>query len=47
MGYLGRIGDAELTAGLKAAGADDATAACFTKALRTRIEQLRKAAVGR
>jgi hypothetical protein len=39
--YLGRITDVQLHAGLKAAGAADAEADCFTKALRARIEQLR------
>jgi hypothetical protein len=42
MQYLGRITDAQLHAGLKAAGATDADVACFTQALRTRIEELRK-----
>jgi hypothetical protein len=44
MQYLGRITDAQLTAALKAAGANNADAACFTRALRARIEELRKAA---
>jgi hypothetical protein len=38
--YLGRITDAQLQAGLKAAGGTDAEAGCFTQALRARIEQL-------
>jgi len=40
--YLGRITDAQLHAGLKASGATDAEAGCFTRALRERIEQLRR-----
>ena len=44
MQYLGRITDAQFTAALKAAGANDADAACFTRALRARVEELRKAA---
>jgi hypothetical protein len=42
MHYLGHITDAQLRAGLKASGATDAEADCFTRALRTRIEELRK-----
>ena len=41
MQYLGKISDAQLRAGLQASGASDADAACFTSALRMRIEQLR------
>jgi hypothetical protein len=41
MQYLGSITDAQFRAALRAAGAPDADAACFTKALRQRIEQLR------
>ena len=41
MQYLGKISDEQLQAGLKASGADDAEAGCFTKALRMRIEELR------
>lgn len=44
MRYLGRVSDAQLITGLKAAGADDAAAACFQRGLRTRIGQLQKAA---
>jgi len=43
MKYLGAITDAQLRAGLTASGASDADAACFTKALRQRIDQLRAA----
>jgi len=42
MRYLGRVTDAQLHAGLKASGATDSDADCFTRALRVRIEQLRK-----
>ena len=42
MNYLGRITDAQLNAGFKAAGAGNSDAACFTGALRERIEELRK-----
>ena len=42
MRYLGRITDAQLRAGLKASGAGDADVDRFTRALRTRIEELRK-----
>lgn len=41
MQYLGKITDTQLLAGLKASGANDADAACFTSALRSRIEQMR------
>jgi len=44
LGYLGRITDAQLHAGLRASGATDAEAGCFTKALRGRIEQLQMVA---
>ena len=40
--YLGRIGDAQFTAALRAAGAADGDAACFTRAIRARVEELRK-----
>lgn len=43
MKYLGAIGDAQLHAGFLASGANETDAACFTKALRERIEQLRAA----
>jgi hypothetical protein len=41
MKYLGRITDAQLGAALRAAGASDKDADCFSKALRQRIEELR------
>jgi len=44
MEYLGRVSDAQLTAGLKAAGGSDADVACYAKALRARIEEMRAAA---
>jgi hypothetical protein len=47
MQYLGRITDAQLMAGLKAAGASDRDASCFTRALGTRIEELRKVAANK
>jgi hypothetical protein len=40
MTYLGRITDEQLRADLKASGGSDAEAECFTKAIRSRIEQL-------
>ena len=43
MKYLGAITDVQLKAGLGASGANEADAACFTKALRERIEDLRAA----
>jgi hypothetical protein len=42
MKYLGRLTDAQLRAGLKAAGASREEEECFTRVLRTRIEQLRR-----
>ncbi|MGA7236114.1 MAG: hypothetical protein WBY44_10565 [Bryobacteraceae bacterium] len=44
MKYLGAITDAQLHAGFAASGANEADAACFTKALRQRIDELRAAA---
>jgi hypothetical protein len=44
--YLGAISDAQLHAGLAASGASEQDAACFTKALRQRIEELRAATAG-
>ena len=44
MQYLGRISDSQLQAGLKASGATPDEAACFTTALRDRINQLKLAA---
>jgi hypothetical protein len=42
MQYVGRITDAQLVAGLVASGATRAEAACYQRALRSRIEQLRR-----
>lgn len=47
MKYLGRITDAQLRTGFKSSGATDADAACFTAAMRTRIEELRAAAAAK
>lgn len=44
MGYLGRIKDDQLRAGLLASGASSSEAGCFVPALRERIEQLRAVA---
>jgi hypothetical protein len=41
--YLGAITDSQFRAGLLSSGGSDADAACFTKALRERIEDLRSA----
>ena len=45
--YLGRLTDAQLKAGLLASGATPEEAACYTSALRTRINQLQLAAKNR
>jgi hypothetical protein len=42
MQYLGKITDDQLRGWLKAAGGSDADAGCFTKAIRARIDQLRR-----
>lgn len=42
MKYLGRISDAQLAAALEASGASPSERACFLKAMRDRIEQLRR-----
>jgi hypothetical protein len=42
MEYLGKISDAQIAAALKAAGANETEKECFGKALRERIEELRK-----
>ena len=42
MQYLGRITDAQIRSGLLASGATPQEAGCFRRALRGRIEQLRK-----
>ena len=47
MDFLGKIPDAELHSWLKSAGGNDAETDCFSKALRTRIEQLRAIAAPR
>jgi hypothetical protein len=44
MQYLGRITDAQIRSGLLASGATRDEQECYAKALRARIEQLRKAA---
>lgn len=44
LGYLGRITDTQLRAGLKASGASPQEVACFTRSLRDRIDQLRSVA---
>jgi hypothetical protein len=44
MQYLGRVTDAQLHAGLAASGATREEEDCFSRALRSRIEQLRKIA---
>jgi hypothetical protein len=46
LGYLGRITDAQLRIGLKASGANPGEAECYAKALRQRIDQLRRVANG-
>ena len=47
LGYIGRISDAQLRAGLRASGATAEEVRCFTSALRDRINQLKRAAAGR
>jgi hypothetical protein len=42
MQYLGRITDAQIHIGFREAGASADEEECFTRALRDRIEQLRK-----
>lgn len=44
MQYLGRITDAQLRDGLRASGASPAETRCYQRALRERIEQLRRVA---
>jgi hypothetical protein len=46
MGYLGRITDDQIQDGLTASGAAPTETACFSQALRGRIEQLRQVAGG-
>lgn len=45
MQYLGRITDAQIRVGFKAAGATANEEECFTRSLRARIEQLRRITV--
>lgn len=45
MAYLGKITDAQIHLGLKAAGASPEDELCFSKTLRDRIEQLRKVTI--
>lgn len=47
MRTIGRIRDVQLAAGLAASGADRREAACFTRAIRGRIEVLRRVGAGR
>ncbi|MGA2600776.1 MAG: hypothetical protein ABSH09_27735 [Bryobacteraceae bacterium] len=42
MKYLGQLRDEQLRAALQASGATSSEVTCFTKAIRTRIEQLKK-----
>ena len=42
MQYLGKVTDAQIRIGFKAAGATQAEEDCYTRSLRARIEQLRK-----
>ena len=42
MRYLGRLTDAQIKSGLRASGANAEETACFTSAVRTRIEELRR-----
>ncbi|MDQ6759623.1 MAG: hypothetical protein M3Z32_07130 [Acidobacteriota bacterium] len=44
MHYLGRITEHQIRAGLSASGADAAETECFTAAVRSRIEELRRVA---
>jgi hypothetical protein len=44
LGYIGRISDEQLRAGLQASGATPQEVACYTTALRDRINQLKSAA---
>jgi len=46
LGYLGRVTDTQLRVGLRASGANPAEAECYAKALRQRIDQLRRVANG-
>lgn len=44
MRYLGRVTDAQLRAGLRASGATSEETECFTRAVRARIDELRRVA---
>jgi hypothetical protein len=44
MQYLGRVTNAQIRDALKASGADEKEADCFTKAIRARIDALRRVA---
>ena len=44
MQYLGRVTDAQIRAGLRASGASSHEVTCFTRALRSRINQLKRIA---
>ncbi len=44
LSYLGHLTDEQLYSALRASGGSDRESACFTKALRDRIDQLRKVA---
>ena len=44
MQYLGRVSDAQIRAGLQASGADRHEQQCFTRAIRSRLQQLRQVA---
>ena len=44
MRYLGRITDTQLRAGLRASGATPDETECFTRAVRARIDELRRVA---
>jgi len=44
--YLGKITDAQLQRGLMASGADPDETACYTRALRQRIQQLQRVVTG-
>jgi hypothetical protein len=44
-GYLGRVTDEQLAAGLRASGGTESEIADFTKAIRARLERLREITV--
>jgi hypothetical protein len=47
MKYLDRVSDAQIRTGLKASGADSHEVLCFSQALRSRIEQMKRILRGR